>query len=302
MKHNDPIEDWFYTKTFDQDQREELEKAIAFSANLAVPLGKNENQAWDQILGKIEAESEDKVRFIIPKKETASYWLAWASGIAAMLIAAYLAFYNPLGQGEIVQSRAELGEIEKVVLPSGSKLTLNSSSTSSYNAQTWYGKRIIQLEGEAFFEVTKGVEFTVETDNGTVQVLGTSFNVFSRGKEFSVECSTGSVLVSSNNQQVELKPGQKAYINGENLLLSEFNLDKVATWRIGDFYFDATPLKKVIEEMERQFDIKIRMKADITERYYSGFFSRTNLKEALQLVFIPMGLDFKINDKEVTVQ
>lgn len=301
MKHNDPIEDWFYTKAFDHEH-EELEKTIALSSNLAVPVGKSENQAWGELLGKIEEQKEDNSRILISQKERVGQWVAWVSGIAAMLIAAYLTIYNPLGHDEIVRNRAELGMVENIVLPSGSSVTLNSSSTSSYNSQTWYNKRIVKLDGEAFFQVTKGAEFIVETNNGTVQVLGTSFNVFSRGKDFSVECSTGLVLVTSKNQQVELRPGQKVMLKENKLVLSDFNLDKTAAWRTGDFYFDTTPLKNVIEEMERQFNIEINMKADITERYYSGFFSRTNLKEALQLVFIPMGLDFKINNKEVTVQ
>lgn len=301
MKLNDPNKDWFYAKAFDEEQKE-VEKAMTFSENFAVPIGKSKDEAWNQLLSKIEDKEQDNERVLVPKKEKTTQWVAWISGIAAMLIAAYLTFYNPLGHNEIVQNRAELGKVEKVVLPSGSSLTLNSSSVSSYNSQTWYDKRIVKLEGEAFFQVTKGTEFTVETDNGIIQVLGTSFNVFSRGKDFSVECSTGLVLVTSNNQQLELGPGQKASIRENKLVLTNFNIDKIATWRNGDFYFDTAPLESVIEEMERQFDIKVKMKADITERYYSGFFSRTNLKEALQLVFIPMGLDFKINDKEVTVQ
>ncbi|KYG81113.1 FecR family protein [Roseivirga ehrenbergii] len=301
MKHNDPIEDWFYTKTSDQE-REELEKAMAFSSNLAVPIGKSKDQAWDQLLGNIEEQKENKERILIPQREKVSQWVAWLTGVAAMLIAGYLTFYNPLGEDQMVRNKAELGTVEKFILPIGSSLTLNSSSSSTYDPQTWYDKRVVKLEGEAFFEVTEGSEFLVETSNGTVQVLGTSFNVFSRGQDFSVECSTGMVLVTSNGQQVELMPGQKVTLKDKKLIRSEFNIDKIATWRSGDFYFDTTPLKKVIEEMERQFDIKIRVKTNIEERYYSGFFSRTNLKEALQLVFVPMGLDFEINNKEVTVQ
>ena len=301
MKHNDPIEDWFYTKTSDQE-REELEKAIAFSSNLAVPIGKSKDQAWNQLLGNIEEQKEDNERALIPPREKVSQWVAWFTGIAAMLIAGYLTLYNPLGENQMVRNKAELGKVERIILPIGSSLTLNSSSYSTYNPQTWYDKRVVKLEGEAFFEVTEGSEFLVETSNGTVQVLGTSFNVFSRGSNFSVECSTGMVLVTSNGQQVELKPGQKVTLKDKKLILSEFNIDKIATWRSGDFYFDTAPLKMVIEEMERQFDIKIKVKTDIAERYYSGFFSRTNLKEALQLVFVPMGLDFEINNKEVTVE
>lgn len=84
--------------------------------------------------------------------------------------------------------------------------------------------------------------------------------------------------------------------------MQDFNPQLSATWRIGEFYFDAVELTKVIRELERQFDIKVEVTGDVTDRFYSGFFSTQNLAEALQLVFVPMGLSSQINGSIVTVE
>ena len=47
-----------------------------------------------------------------------------------------------------------------------------------FDKKRFTDERIIQLRGEAFFEVEKGSRFVVQTGKGAVEVLGTSFNVF----------------------------------------------------------------------------------------------------------------------------
>ncbi|MEM9052122.1 MAG: FecR domain-containing protein [Bacteroidota bacterium] len=80
---------------------------------------------------------------------------------------------------------------EFVALPDGSEVQLNSSSTLAFNKRNFEDERELDLKGEAFFEVKKGVKFTVTTDNGAVEVLGTSFNVNSREERLEVICYTG---------------------------------------------------------------------------------------------------------------
>ena len=189
-------------------------------------------------------------------------------------------------------------------LPDDSEVTLNALSAISFNEKQWSTQRSVTLDGEAFFEVTKGNTFTVNTDMGEVTVLGTSFNVFNRETDFSVTCFSGSVQVKSNDDQVILKPGQKTRIDKQSgrLTVQDFNPQQSATWRIGEFYFDAVELTMVIRELERQFDIKIEVTGDISDRFYSGFFSTQSLEEALKLVFVPMGLSSHVNGSIVTVE
>jgi transmembrane sensor len=295
------IEDWLNIETT-TSEKEELERLIAFTETLSVPEKKSKEQAWDELLGQIETQTKDNQRILVPEKPARSYWPLWVAGYAAVFIALCVLLFNQTRTENISTFMAENGKIEILTLPDASVVTMNSSSEIRYNSDEWPKKRNLQLFGEAFFEVTKGKDFTVETANGSISVLGTSFNVYAREGQLRVTCKTGKVRVNSNNEELILTAGQMATLVNNELQFSEYPVNKIGTWREGDFYFDATSLTDVIKELERQFDIQLNVTGNIEDRFYSGFFNKNNLQEALQLVFVPMGLHFEIKNGEVIVE
>lgn len=295
------IEDWLNIET-NASEQEELERLIAFTETLSVPEKKSKEQAWNELLGQIEAQTRDNQRILVPEKPERSYRPLWLAGYAAAIITLFVVLFNQSRTEDISVFMAENGEIEILTLPDASIVTLNSSSEIRYNSDEWPKQRNLQLFGEAFFEVTKGNDFIVETANGSITVLGTSFNVFAREGQLRVTCKTGKVRVNSEDGELILTAGQTATLVNKELLLSDYPANKIGTWRDGDFYFDATSLKDVIKEMERQFDIQLTVKVNLEGRFYSGYFNKNNLKESLQMVFIPMGLNFEIKNGEVIVE
>jgi ferric-dicitrate binding protein FerR (iron transport regulator) len=295
------IEDWFNIET-NASGKEELERLIAFTETLSVPEKKSKEQAWDELLGQIETQTKDNQRILVPEKPARSYWPMWVAGYAAVFIALCVLLFNQTRTENISAFMAENGKVEILTLPDASVVTMNSSSEIRYNSDEWPKKRNLQLFGEAFFEVSKGNDFTVETANGSISVLGTSFNVYAREGQLRVTCKTGKVKVNSNNEEMILSAGQMATLVNNELQFSEYPLNKIGTWRDGDFYFDAASLTDVIKELERQFDIQLNVTGNIEDRFYSGFFNKNNLQEALQLVFVPMGLHFEIKNGEVIVE
>ena len=295
------IEDWLNIET-NASEQEELERLIAFTETLSVPEKKSKEQAWNELLGQIEAQTKDNQRILVPEKPERSYRPLWLAGYAAAIITLFVVLFNQSRTEDISVFMAENGEIEILTLPDASVVTLNSSSEIRYNSNEWPKQRNLQLFGEAFFEVSKGNDFIVETANGSITVLGTSFNVFAREGQLRVTCKTGKVRVNSEDAELILTAGQTATLVNKELLLSDYPANKIGTWRDGDFYFDATSLKDVIKEMERQFDIQLTVKVNLEGRFYSGYFNKNNLKESLQMVFIPMGLNLEIKNGEVIVE
>jgi transmembrane sensor len=295
------IEDWLNVETTASEQ-EELERLIAFTETLSVPETKSKEQAWDELLGQIEAQTKDNQRILVPAKPGRSYRPLWVAGYAAAIITLFVVLFNQSRTEDISVFMAESGKIEILILPDASIVTMNSSSEIRYNSDEWPKKRNLQLFGEAFFEVSKGNDFTVETASGSISVLGTSFNVFAREGQLRVTCKTGKVRVNSNDSELILTAGQTATLVNKELQLSEYPVNKIGTWREGDFYFDAASLKEVIKELERQFDIRLNVKGNIEDRFYSGYFNKNNLKESLQMVFVPMGLHFEIKNGEVIIE
>src|SRR3546814_14192476 len=75
-----------------------------------------------------------------------------------------------------------------LTLSDGTKVWLHSASTLKYPSQFAASERIVNLEGEAYFEVSKGVQFKVLRHGQTVEVLGTQFNVRSEERRAGKEC------------------------------------------------------------------------------------------------------------------
>ncbi len=258
--------------------------------NLRVPLTKTKEQAW------IDFECRLKTKGKTAKTRSLNYLpYAIAAGIA-FLISIYTLFYNN-GETEIW---CKPGKIVTITLPDGSEAVLNAASTLNYNKRNWNKNRCLHLEGEAFFHVKKGSRFEVVTSMGKIVVLGTAFNVFARDNKLEVYCETGKVAVESKNK-VFLGPGMKAQTSkNSNVRVVETDQKHECTWQQGEFWFNNAPLADVIAEMERQFDVIIKYN-DLNNRFYTGYFNRRSLKEALNIVFDPMQLKYKIENKTIQI-
>ena len=63
--------------------------------------------------------------------------------------------------------------------------------------------------------------------------------------------------------------------------------------------FTGIPLDQVIAELERQYDIKIKADDIDTSKLFTGSFTHTNQKIALEAVTIPLKLSYKIDGKTI---
>lgn len=186
-------------------------------------------------------------------------------------------------------------------LPDGSKVTLNAQSSVFYEPQEWLRARHVELQGEGFFEVKKGTPFIVKTPYGSVRVLGTSFNVDARKSRFAVACYTGSVHVAAGSRSQVLSAGERVIATGNVLNIDNFDQDKEAAWREGMHYFESANLQMVFEELERQFEVKVKLPKNLTNREYTGFFESGDLNAALEAICWPMDLGFEVNGGKVII-
>ena len=289
----------FLQKAHSIDSDSVLLKALSKTSGFDAPSKKTKHNAWAELEKKI---SEEKSQKVIPLYR--SYWM----GIAASLILAIGAFFifkqssTSTNQTIIATS---LAEVQTVYLPDSSIVYLNAGSKISFSERQWQEERTLELSGEAFFEVKKGSDFTVETNLGDVVVLGTSFNVKERKDILEVACKTGKVKViikPSGDYQI-ITPGQiLATKGGKFKNISTISPSYIDNWRTGDFDFESVMLTEVFEELERQYDVNLEYDLnDIQDRPYTGYFNNKNLTEALQLVCNPMGLNFKIEEKKVKI-
>lgn len=299
MKKDQLIQDWL-DKELSTEEKLQVEEVIEFTERLKVPdFGNSKEEAWSDLITKIESKPSDNLRVLQPNGTKKTPWL-W---LVAAAIIALVAVFGYLNKGEkLTTYTASDGELATIVLPDNSTVTLNAGSTLSFKEKDFEKNRWVTLSGEAFFDVEHGEAFKVLGNHSHITVLGTSFNVYSRSNQLKVSVFTGKVQVESRGNSVIIEKEEEAQLIEGGLAVSEFNLNQTATWREGNFYFNSEPLNNVVEELERQFEIEIEVKSEIGQRFYSGFFSKTNMKEALQLVFVPMGLSIQTDGNQVIVE
>lgn len=254
------------------------------------------NDLWKRIETNISTDQK------APTKITRLKAIKWVSAAAAACITFFLVFYF-LGPSSTTVS-APYGEFATETLPDGSSVQLNAGSNIVFDAKNWNKKRSVALNGEAFFEVKKGEQFTVVTPLGTVTVLGTSFNVLARNNDFEVTCFTGKVSVKkSDSSERILNSGQytKAFNGADLSEVNNTDLNKKAGWRQGSFYYVDYPIVKVFKEIERQFDVTIKAAPNINNIEGNFIFETNNLDSALQKICWPSRLQYEINGNTVVI-
>ena len=192
----------------------------------------------------------------------------------------------------------QIGETKVYILPDSSRVTVDALSNIKLKRFNW--DRNIALNGEAYFEVKKGKKFIVNTKQGSIRVLGTKFNIIERKDYFEIICYEGSVLVTANNKEKILKPGE-SYLVIEKKIIETKKLQKnISNWINNKSFFRKTPIKYVLKEFERHYNIKIIANFN-TNELFTGSFIHDNKKLALKTITLPLNLNISSTKKSITL-
>ena len=217
---------------------------------------------------------------------------------AALLIGLGLFFTVSSSNTSLTSEKAE---IKSQRLPDNSKVTINAASTLTYNSLLWRFDRRLKLEGEAYFEVVKGSDFSVKTPLGTVTVVGTKFKIKHRSDYFEVVCYEGAVSVSTTKETYLLQKGDR-FLRADNQKFERSNInEKAPYWLQKSSVFIATPIKRVLNELERQYTVKIQTNGIDTSSLFTGRFTHENLEMALKSITLPMGYIYSITANTIVL-
>lgn len=161
--------------------------------------------------------------------------------------------------------RTPRGKVYKVILPDKTQVLMNADSKLTFPDRFEGAERVVKLEGEAFFSVTKDAHhpFVVESEKLRTHVLGTEFNLRAYpNSNPHVTLVSGQVQVDNllNHQTVMMKPGQDVTIDREsNFDVSTVDTEYYVQWKEGFFYFDNLPLVEVLRELGRWYNVDIQI-------------------------------------------
>lgn len=168
-----------------------------------------------------------------------------------------------------------------LILPDETRIWINSSSTIRFPNRFAGKHRVINLKGEAYFEVTHNCQIPLHvlTDHMLVDVLGTRF-VVSDYADDPLNHTTlveGKVLASSHRSRQILAPGDQLVVSDNHAdneektqVLHNVDTDEAMAWKEGYFHFAHTPLRRILRQLSRWYDLDIDIASSVPEHIYNG--------------------------------
>jgi len=209
--------------------------------------------------------------------------------------------------------RTPRGGQYQVVLPDGTRVWLNSSSSLQFPSRFPPAMREVRLEGEAYFEVARvvgpdrqSIPFWVHSQSQKIEVLGTRFNVSNYRHDRAVTTLvSGSVKIRplTGNTEALLSPGQEYRIANNKTRIATADPESALAWKEGDFIFHNETLDAIIEQLERWYDIEVDCPPDYRGYRFSGAVSRSkNLSSVLKILELTGKVKFELKERRVTIR
>ena len=234
------------------------------------------------------------------------------SRIAAVLIPLLIIaggyLYYQSTQSRMIEIYVAYGEEKHLFLPDSSEIWINAGSTIRYPKEFKEDKRIVELEGEAYFSVRRdeAKPFTVNTEKLSVNVLGTKFNIkaYSNEEQITTTLTSGKVEVISKGESQILKPNEQLSYNKKTstIYITEIPSNETDAWISGQLIFTDTSFPAILQTLERKFDVSFdisKLNLSTNKKYTVKFNQKENLDEVLTVLKEVIGFSYLKNSKEI---
>jgi transmembrane sensor len=190
-----------------------------------------------------------------------------------------------------------------VKLSDGTVVWLNASSSLKFPASFSNQKnRMVELDGEAYFEVSKNKHqpFIVKTGPQLVTVLGTHFNIKAYKNEPEVKTTLLEGSVKVNN--IKLTPNHSAILRNGSLAVTKADTSQAISWKNGFFNFKDENVVSIMRQISHWYDVEIEYRCKTQDKVFNGEFARTKgLAEVLTLLEYTNSIHFKLIGRKVIV-
>ncbi|MCW0482380.1 FecR family protein [Gaoshiqia sediminis] len=290
-------------KAFNDEKRVWEQEALGSDMLLAT------QYSWSKIQKQLLLQSQSDLK----TKSLYLTWFKYASVIFLLLsigITSYfVAFDNNQRNDFYTEVLASHGQKTQIMLPDSSVVQLNGGTKIRYNNSFGADNRMVELEGEAFFDVRKNshIAFIVYTRELDVKVYGTSFNVNAYPDDQTVEVGLkqGSVGIEQYDKEVlRMEPGQLAVFNKDNNQFKVLNEDMnmVSAWTNNELVFEEKPFNLICKYLERWYGVDIALANDLIDNEKYTFKVKTeSLHEVLELINVLRPINYEIDGERVKI-
>ena len=272
-------------------------------------------RSWQKVRSETVAKTEDPSGDVSPGGRIIMFSLL--QKVAAVLLVGLVigyavnTYFNSLEKPAHLVQTTGTGKRE-VLLADGTRVWLNKSSSLGYDDDFNTVERVVHLQGEAYFEVTKDPSrpFVIHSGDMAVKVLGTSFNVDSRTNDDKqlVTVTSGKVAVYDQNDslnRVDLVRGEVAEFGRttRKIIKTENRNLNFLAWKTGKLVFDNSSLQSTLFTLEDHFNTRFVIPEDITDDYrFNASFDNQPLEEILMVMEVSLGLEFESGEGHVSVK
>ena len=148
-----------------------------------------------------------------------------------------------------------------LTLPDGSVAYVHAGSELSFSPQYINGKRVVILDGEAYFKVKHDAAhpFVVQAGDITTTVYGTEFNINTHASHgVAVTLISGCVGVSAPHYSHRMAPGEQVSWNKDGASEQHVDLLPYTNWRDGYLYYDQQSLETILADLARNYKLSVR--------------------------------------------
>ncbi len=201
-----------------------------------------------------------------------------------------------------LELRTPIGGQYQIILSDGTKVWLNASSSLTYpNSFSQSTERIVELDGEAYFEVAPNAikPFIVKSKGQKVRVLGTHFNVNTYDDEPAIKTTLleGKVVIElPSGETRDLVPDQQSLVKAGDpqIHVRQVEGPDAIDWKNGDFTFNNESIGTIMRKISRWYDVDVEFRGKIPSVNFGGVVSRSkNITEVLQILELTGAVHFE---------
>lgn len=287
-------------------------KRLYFEFKLLKDAGTNSKEtaiedSWQRLLVKQK---------IVPMNNSPKHsFLKYAAAIILIVLSILNYWFFFSGEKDVpspIYVTGDMTKADQILLPDGTNVTLGPNSTFSLSQDFNKKQRIVYLEGEALFEVSKHSKkaFIVKTALQDIQVLGTKFNVQAYPSDVfsTTTLLEGAISMTrkEHGEKIILKPNEQLIYdrikNSQTVQLVDSK--RYASWVEGYYYFEDRTLTEILGRLAHiyGFSFQIKNRTLRTKRFTGTFKKEQSMNDILDVINISIPIKHTITDNKIMIE
>lgn len=265
---------------------------------------------------RIQADSPSPAAPVFRQRGISSAWkcISLAASFGLLIALSTMAYLYKIKDPAVsfIKVTAATGSQTHVFLPDGTQVWLNEEASLSYPPLFSGSQRVVELNGEAIFDVQKDEHhpFIVRMDGMHVKVLGTLFNLYHDAVADQIETTLleGRVALFKESNTTDrpdliLHPDQQAVFDKKSgeIVCQAVQAPLYTAWKDRRFIFEKTTLEEIMKTLERAFRIKIHIQSPSLKkkRLTASFTHQESLDEILSVLQVTARYHYYKKEKTV---